>query len=246
MAKAGPDLDVLFSRGGSSFSTGDASDDSATRALVRALVYPDHPLIKSSNEAQVCQRGFDESRLFDIASFRGTGAKAHAGGDGRNTASFEEAVSGSVVGADNEVMEAAYRAAALRQEFQGRFRNISRIMDCVGCEKCRLWGKLQVLGIGTALKVLLSQDELALSEATLQHGYSLQRNEVIALIQTLGQLSASVQSVREWRRREVLGALGSLGIRLIALIVGPWALLGLLRRRRKRLLIRARQLETKN
>lgn len=24
------------------------------------------------------------------------------------------------------------------------FRNISQIMDCVGCDKCRLWGKLQV------------------------------------------------------------------------------------------------------
>jgi hypothetical protein len=28
--------------------------------------------------------------------------------------------------------------------------------DCVSCEKCKLWGKLQVLGIGTALKVLLA------------------------------------------------------------------------------------------
>lgn len=31
-------------------------------------------------------------------------------------------------------------------------------MDCVGCEKCRLWGKLQVLGLGTALKILFSGD----------------------------------------------------------------------------------------
>lgn len=31
-------------------------------------------------------------------------------------------------------------------------------MDCVGCEKCRLWGKLQVLGLGTALKILFSDD----------------------------------------------------------------------------------------
>eukprot|EP00897_Mesotaenium_endlicherianum_P003124 jgi/Mesen1/283/ME1155523C09450 len=33
------------------------------------------------------------------------------------------------------------------------------IMDCVGCEKCRLWGKLQILGLGTALKILFSVDE---------------------------------------------------------------------------------------
>ena len=34
--------------------------------------------------------------------------------------------------------------AALRAEFLERFHNVSRIMDCVGCEKCKLWGKLQV------------------------------------------------------------------------------------------------------
>ncbi|XP_047268895.1 uncharacterized protein LOC107870172 [Capsicum annuum] len=31
-------------------------------------------------------------------------------------------------------------------------------MECVGCEKCRLWGKLQVLGLETALKILFSVD----------------------------------------------------------------------------------------
>lgn len=55
------------------------------------------------------------------------------------------------------------------------FRNISRILDCIGCEKCRLHSKvkrfypfesilriftslfqLQILGIGTALNILLS------------------------------------------------------------------------------------------
>ncbi|KAM3202442.1 hypothetical protein P3L10_030066 [Capsicum annuum] len=30
-------------------------------------------------------------------------------------------------------------------------------MDCVGCEKCRLWAKL-VLGLGIALKILFSVD----------------------------------------------------------------------------------------
>lgn len=29
-------------------------------------------------------------------------------------------------------------------------------MDCVGCDKCKLWGKLQVQGLGTALKILFS------------------------------------------------------------------------------------------
>ena len=28
----------------------------------------------------------------------------------------------------------------------GHFHNITKVMDCVGCEKCKLWGKLQLLG----------------------------------------------------------------------------------------------------
>jgi len=26
------------------------------------------------------------------------------------------------------------------------------VMDCIECDKCKLWGKLQVAGLGTALK----------------------------------------------------------------------------------------------
>lgn len=40
-----------------------------------------------------------------------------------------------------------------------RFRNISRIMDCVSCEKCRVWGKLEILGLGTAIKILLTPEK---------------------------------------------------------------------------------------
>ena len=31
-----------------------------------------------------------------------------------------------------------------QKEFRDHFRNITRIMDCVGCDKCKVWGKLQV------------------------------------------------------------------------------------------------------
>lgn len=37
-------------------------------------------------------------------------------------------------------------AAELKQQLQATFQNITRVMDCVGCEKCKLWGKLQTLG----------------------------------------------------------------------------------------------------
>jgi ERO1-like protein alpha len=36
----------------------------------------------------------------------------------------------------------------LKAEFKEHFRNISRIMDCVGCDKCKVWGKLQIQALG--------------------------------------------------------------------------------------------------
>ena len=86
----------------------------------------------------------------------------------------------------------------LRQEFLVKFHNISRIMDCVGCEKCRLWGKVQVLGLGTAIKVVLGRPEDRTADGTL----SFQRNEVIALINTVHQLAKSVKAVDEFQKLE--------------------------------------------
>jgi len=48
---------------------------------------------------------------------------------------------------------------SLKTEFRDHFRNISRIMDCVACEKCKLWGKLQITGMGVGMKVLFSFDD---------------------------------------------------------------------------------------
>ena len=44
----------------------------------------------------------------------------------------------------------------LFEELQTSFRNISAIMDCVGCDKCKVWGKLQVSGLATAIKILFT------------------------------------------------------------------------------------------
>ncbi|KAJ4793534.1 Endoplasmic reticulum oxidoreductin-1 [Rhynchospora pubera] len=81
----------------------------------------------------------------------------------------------------------------LMLQIQKQFRNISAVMDCVGCEKCRLWGKLQVLGLGTALKILFSDN----GNNGLNQRLQLQRNEVIALINLLNRLSESVKFVYE-------------------------------------------------
>ncbi|CAN0331265.1 unnamed protein product, partial [Ectocarpus fasciculatus] len=83
---------------------------------------------------------------------------------------------------------------ALKQEFMHKFHNISRIMDCVGCEKCKLWGKLETLGLGTALKIMLFSSDVE-GEQDLK---SLSRNELIALVNTAAQLAKSVGSVPGW------------------------------------------------
>lgn len=69
----------------------------------------------------------------------------------------------------------------LLPEFRSGFRNLSMIMDCVGCEKCRLWGKLQFLGLGTALRILFEEETP-----------NLERNELIALFNVFHKLSSSV------------------------------------------------------
>lgn len=63
---------------------------------------------------------------------------------------------------DENLMFKGQEAQALKTEFRDHFRNVSKIMDCVGCEKCRLWGKLQTVGLGTALKVLFSYEDKSL------------------------------------------------------------------------------------
>ncbi|KAK0515651.1 hypothetical protein JMJ35_001685 [Cladonia borealis] len=82
----------------------------------------------------------------------------------------------------------------LKEDFRNRFRNVSRLMDCVGCDKCRLWGKLQTVGYGTALKVLFEYDELKNGENP-----PLRRTELVALVNTLDRVSSSLTALNKLR-----------------------------------------------
>ena len=48
---------------------------------------------------------------------------------------------------EGSVLFAPDTSTAAINEFREHFRNVSRIMNCVSCERCRLWGKIQTLGI---------------------------------------------------------------------------------------------------
>ena len=85
--------------------------------------------------------------------------------------------------------------ADLKEDFRQRFRNVSRLMDCVGCDKCRLWGKLQTVGYGTALKVLFEYDELKNGENP-----QLKRTELVALVNTLDRVSSSLAALDRLKR----------------------------------------------
>lgn len=85
-------------------------------------------------------------------------------------------------------------SGVLKEDFRNRFRNVSRLMDCVGCDKCRLWGKLQTVGYGTALKVLFEYDEHKNGENPI-----LRRTELVALVNTLDRVSSSLTALGRMR-----------------------------------------------
>ncbi|BGP56261.1 endoplasmic oxidoreductin-1 [Rhodotorula sphaerocarpa] len=110
---------------------------------------------------------------------------------------------------DETSMFSGKEAELLKYEFKDHFRNVSRIMDCVGCDKCRLWGKLQITGLGTALKLLFSYDgasalsnplRLASSDVAADpNAVALSRSELVAFVNTLHRLSESLAAVDKFR-----------------------------------------------
>ncbi|XP_066587045.1 ero1-like protein [Prorops nasuta] len=95
------------------------------------------------------------------------------------------------------------QALILKEEFKQHFRNISRIMDCVGCDKCKLWGKLQIHGLGTALKILFS-GKFDTWQPTIRSfdrkQFFLERSEIVALINAFGRLSESIFELEKFRQ----------------------------------------------
>ncbi|KAI9842292.1 MAG: endoplasmic oxidoreductin-1 [Sclerophora amabilis] len=107
----------------------------------------------------------------------------------------DQAVSGGPSIFDESLMFQDAAASGLKEDFRNRFRNVSRLMDCVGCDKCRLWGKLQTAGNGAALKVLFEYDE-TMGKA---ENPPFRRTELVALVNTLDKISSSLTAVGKFR-----------------------------------------------
>jgi len=82
-------------------------------------------------------------------------------------------------------------------ELQRRFRELQGIMECVGCDRCKLWGTLQTLGVGTAMRVLFYEEE----EVGGGGGgvLELSRQEAVALVHTLERLSSALVFAHDLR-----------------------------------------------
>ncbi|XP_073944378.1 endoplasmic reticulum oxidoreductin-1-like protein isoform X2 [Choristoneura fumiferana] len=108
---------------------------------------------------------------------------------------------------ESSMFNGGSQANKLKVEFREHFRNISRIMDCVGCDKCKLWGKLQTQGLGTALKILFSgkwdgpEDDPDQGRLPLRHKAHerLQRTEIVALFNAFARLSNSIRELENFR-----------------------------------------------
>ncbi|OTF83655.1 ERO1-like protein [Euroglyphus maynei] len=71
------------------------------------------------------------------------------------------------------------------------FNNVTfNIMDCVSCDKCRLWGKVQTNGLGTAFKIMLTKD---MEKLRLSH------HEITCLLNAVGRLSFSITQLVNFR-----------------------------------------------
>ena len=78
---------------------------------------------------------------------------------------------------------------SLKRQFKGVFHNVSRVLDCVSCQKCRLHAKVTMLGYGCALKLLLLPPELLPT--------AISRDEIVALFNTLAKFSSAIGHVKE-------------------------------------------------
>ncbi|CAI2362017.1 unnamed protein product [Moneuplotes crassus] len=72
------------------------------------------------------------------------------------------------------------------------FYNITKILDCVTCEKCKLYGKLQFTGLTAVMKIMFGQGNES----------KLTRNEMVGLINLMAKLADSVEWYFEYLEYE--------------------------------------------
>ncbi|KAK5780234.1 ER oxidoreductin PWA37_001373 [Arxiozyma heterogenica] len=88
---------------------------------------------------------------------------------------------------------------SLKDDFRRRFKNVTKIMDCVHCDRCKLWGKVQTTGYATSLKILFELDET--NKSSRQRIVNkLTKFELISLVNTFNRLSTSVEAINNFEK----------------------------------------------
>lgn len=100
--------------------------------------------------------------------------------------------------ASTELHDHAVMDANNLWEARMRARDLMRVMNCVQCNKCRLHAKISVLGISTALQVLLGRKGEGMVEKEIT---KIHRVELAALITTLSKFSTAIRYSTEMSRR---------------------------------------------
>jgi ERO1-like protein alpha len=80
-------------------------------------------------------------------------------------------------------------------EARMRSRELLRIMNCVQCNKCRLHGKISMMGFSTALQLLLGETGEGAEDTD-----SIHRVELATLMTTLHKFSRAIQFCRTMQR----------------------------------------------
>jgi len=94
----------------------------------------------------------------------------------------------------------------MMEHFRQRMHKTAQVIDCADCEKCRLWGKIQIKGLATAVRILLTPSECIESNITpAKPGekpcgkFKLTRGEIVALINSFHKLSNSVEYLEKFK-----------------------------------------------
>merc|ERR1719225_793408 len=94
----------------------------------------------------------------------------------------------------------------MMEDFRQRMHKTAQVIDCADCEKCRLWGKIQIKGLATAVRILLTPTECIESNITPATSgekpcgkFKLTRGEIVALINGFHKLSCSVGYLEKFK-----------------------------------------------
>lgn len=91
---------------------------------------------------------------------------------------------------ENDFMASEEGRNFILPQVEKTLRNITALMDCLTCEKCRLWGKVQLTGLNAAVRVIFGSSTVGAAATA-----ALSTREEVALVNLLRQLTFSVKAI---------------------------------------------------